>query len=327
MKKISIFVSMMLSVAFMTSCLQDKMDGDMPDDQMVEVVFNVGMEETMQTRAVIGENPAWEKTLSFGVYRNGTLLPNVAEIIQDFGTGTKATVKATLAKGLKYDLVFWAQAPGDEYYTVDLNKATVTANYDGDKANDNKRDAWYTAVKGVSLNNRPEDIMLRRPLAQINVGTTERDYADAKDAGAAVDRTSVKLAKVPNVLDLLTGTTSGEAEVNFGAEDMPSQTLTVRKGEDDEMEYKYLSMNYVLVGDGTAVGNKVTLDSYSVSFYEGSKIINTVLVSNVPARRNWRTNIISNNMLTGDATFNVTIEPGFYGEYYGNNGNFEELEY
>ena len=184
----------------------------------------------------------------------------MAEIIQDFGTGTKATVKATLA--------------------------------------------------------------------QINVGTTERDYADAKDDGAAVDRTSVKLAKVPNVLDLLTGTTSGEAEVNFGTEDMPSQTLTVRKGEDDEMEYRYLSMNYVLVGgDGTAVGDMVTLDSYSVSFYAGSKIIDTVLVSNVPARRNWRTNIVSNNMLTGDATFNVTIEPGFYGEYYGNNGNFEELIY
>ena len=119
MKRIAIYLIMALSPAAMTSCLQDKMDGDMPDDQMVEVVFNVGMEETMQTRAVIGENPAWEKTLSFGVYRNGTLLPNVAEIIQDFGTGTKATVKATLAKGLTYDLVFWAQAPGDEYYTVE----------------------------------------------------------------------------------------------------------------------------------------------------------------------------------------------------------------
>jgi hypothetical protein len=53
------------------------------------------------------------------------------------------------------------------------------------------------------------DVVFRRPLAQINVGTAKKDVNDAGFAGVSIDMTSVVLGNVADELYLRTGLYNG----------------------------------------------------------------------------------------------------------------------
>ena len=80
--------------------------------------------------------------------------------------------------------------------------------------------------------------------------------------------------------------------------------------------YVYLSMSYILANDETTGYAKATLDDLDFTFApkSGNNINFSEGLSTVPVQRNWRTNIIG-KILTGDITFNITIDPIYDGEY------------
>ena len=132
------FTAAICAMAFVASC-QKELSPESANGEQVNVTFVISNED-IQTKAVVGENPDWEKELTFGVYRNGSLLsPNVYSITKDFGEDNYAKVTVTLVKGQKYDFVFWADKRGSNYYNVNLTNKTVTVNYENQVANDQYR--------------------------------------------------------------------------------------------------------------------------------------------------------------------------------------------
>lgn len=86
--------------------------------------------------------------------------------------------------------------------------------------------------------------------------------------------------------------------------------------------FKYLSMCYVLTS--STKDEAITINNVKVwmaTDAQGSDEIEIVNLNNVPAQRNWRTNIVG-NILTEENDFAVKLDRDFAGEYdglYGNN--------
>ena len=326
---------MILVAAF--ACQRDNIPASSQDE--VEVTFAINTESAIATKASpagtgIGYADTYEKELLFYVYKDGVLLDQLQPEIEDFqgADDLDAKVSVRLVKGQDYEFVFWAQAEGKSHYTLTAQYPPyVTVNYDALAANDESRDAFYAVAKlHIEADMGIEKITLTRPFAQINVGTTQDDIDAAKAAGVVIDNTSVTLSNVATKLDLFSGVASEGKEFTFKAAALPQQKLNVYNKADypTAHEYSYLSMNYILVADAVT-GEKDQLDAYKITFLQGTREINTISIPNVPVRRNWRTNIIGENVLTDYASFNITITPDFYGEYNGGiDGNpFEELPY
>ena len=291
----------------------------------VEVTFAINTESALATKAApvgtgIGYADTYEKELLFYVYKDGVLLDQLQPEIEDFQgvDDLDAKVSVRLVKGQDYEFVFWAQAEGQSHYALTAQYPPyVTVSYDALAANDESRDAFYAVANlHVEADMGIENITLTRPFAQINVGTTQDDIDAAKAAGVVIDNTSVTLSNAATRLDLFSGTASEGKEFTFKAAALPQQKLNVYNKADYPAphEYCYLSMNYILVADAVT-GEKDQLDAYKITFLQGTREINTISIPNVPVRRNWRTNIIGENILTDYASFEITIDPDFYGEY------------
>lgn len=128
----------------------------------------------------------------------------------------------------------------------------------------------------------------------MNIGTD--DFDAAKASGLEVTQTEV-VAKAFATLNLATGEVSDEADRTFTMKAIPTASdgeFPVAGG------YKYLSMDYLLVG-----ADKATVD---VAFNYGGPQSRTF--TNVPVQRNYRTNIYG-SLLTNTTDFNVVIEPAF----------------
>ena len=105
------------------------------------------------------------------------------------------------------------------------------------------------------------------------------------------------VAKAFATLNLATGEVADEADRTFTMKAIPTASdgeFPVAGG------YKYLSMDYLLVG-----ADKATVD---VAFNYGGPQSRTF--TNVPVQRNYRTNIYG-SLLTNTTDFNVVIEPAF----------------
>lgn len=79
--------------------------------------------------------------------------------------------------------------------------------------------------------------------------------------------------------------------------------------------FKYLSMCYVLTSSTKT--DAITINNVKVwlaTDADGSNEVEILNINNVPAQRNWRTNIVG-NLLTEEQTFEVSLDKDFAGEY------------
>ena len=234
--------------------------------------------------------------------------------------GLHATVQLALVTGKTYDIVFWADSYGkdaaDKPYAYDGATQTVTVSY-GTAANDEARDAFYYTRAGLKVTGAvSETVTLRRPFAQLNIGTSDLEAATA--AGMKLSKTGLYIADMPTALNLYDGTVSGRAEARFTAATLPTgEAFPV-----EPTKYGYLSMNYILVG-----ADKTTVDVHLTSDINASADRQDVAFTAVPVQRNHRTNIYG-ALLTNPAVFDVEINPDFEGsndtEIW--NGLSEEIE-
>ena len=108
----------------------------------------------------------------------------------------KTTVDFSLTTGNKYAVIFWAGAEGAPY-AVDFAAKTMTVDYKTAAktvSNDEKRDAFYKHHTFTVTGAQTETIELRRPFAQLNIGTA--DYAASTSAGYTPTQSSVKVSNV-----------------------------------------------------------------------------------------------------------------------------------
>lgn len=227
-------------------------------------------------------------------------------------TGGAAKYSTRLVTGQKYTFVFWAEyrdAASPSPYTYDPETKTVTVNYTAVAGNDETRDAFCNVLKDVEITGAySSDVKLYRPFAQLNFGVTDEDYAAAKAAGLEVTAAKVKLTKAATTLSLLDGNVSGAQDVTFAAAALPTETLSAAGAT-----YKYVAMDYVLVGKDAKTLSDVTLTLTATGTQSTAP---EFTYSNVPLQGNYRTNIVG-NLFTSPAEVNITVDPAFDTPDYG----------
>lgn len=280
-----------------TSC-NDEMGNGLKTGDEGTVTFTAQLPSEMGTRAFADGLTA--KHLQYAVYEAGQSTP-----LKVFGDETtvvgeaemdnlKQTVSLKLTTGKTYDVIFWADATTDSPYTFNPASQEVSVDYSKVNNNSDNCDAFFKKETITVSGNQSVDVKLTRPFAQVNIGTD--DFDAAKASGLEVTQTEV-VAKAFATLNLATGEVSDEADRTFTMKAIPTASdgeFPVAGG------YKYLSMDYLLVG-----ADKATVD---VAFNYGGPQNRTF--TNVPVQRNYRTNIYG-SLLTNTTDFNVVIEPAF----------------
>ena len=219
--------------------------------------------------------------------------------------GLKATYNTRLVTGQTYTFVFWAQADNAPY-TYDTDAKTITVNYASAKGNDESRDAFYNVLPNVKIEGAyTASVQLTRPFAQLNFGVTSEDYAAAKAAGLEVTAAEVKLTKAATSLNLLKGTTAGDETVTFASAALPAGPNAILTA--GRKDYKYVAMDYVLVGKSAKTLSDVTLTLTATGTQSATP---RFTYSNVPLQANYRTNIVG-NLFTSPAEVQIEITPGF----------------
>ena len=282
-----------------TSC-NDEMDNGLKTGDEGTVTFTAQLPSEMGTRAFADGLTA--KHLQYAVYEAGqsTPLPVFGDETTVVGeaemNNLKQTVSLKLTTGKTYDVIFWADATTDSPYTFNPASQEVSVDYSKVNNNSDNCDAFFKKETITVSGNQSVDVKLTRPFAQVNIGTD--DFDAAKASGLEVTQTEV-VAKAFATLNLATGEVSDEADRTFTMKAIPTASdgeFPVAGG------YKYLSMDYLLVG-----ADKATVD---VAFNYGGPQSRTF--TNVPVQRNYRTNIYG-SLLTNTTDFNVVIEPAFIG--------------
>ena len=302
-------VAMSALMLIATSCADDQ-TSDLKAGAESTVTITAQLPGDMGTRAFADGTKATE--LHYAVYEKGTTT-RLAVCKKADGTkgqlegtatmtGLQTTISLQLTTGKEYDFVFWADAPGDNVYTFNSENQTVTVNYANAENNTDNLDAFFGQKKALKVSgNMSISQELRRPFAQINIGTDDFDAAAA--AGYTVSESTIGVATY-NTLNLLSGEVSDPVTATFVKKPIPTEDS---KFSVNSKDYKYLSMSYVLVPK-----DKETVD---IAF---DYTLTNRTFTNVPVQRNYRTNIYG-SLLTNTADFNVVIAPGFNDPDYNHN--------
>ena len=287
MKKILLGLSAFIMM-FAASCEQQEWTPNLGSEATVS--FNVATPE-IAVKAYSDGTTATQ--LQYAVYgKDGVQLTNIGGTKEIHGN---TTVELQLTTGNEYSVIFWASAEGAPY-TVDFATKTMTVDYNGAKCNDEARDAFYAYREFTVTGAQTETIELKRPFAQLNIGTN--DYNASENAGYVPTTSSVKVKNIYNTLNLVDGKATGEAEITFAANAIPEDETFPVSG------YEYLAMNYLLVNE-----EKEVVD-IEFTYSNVNNDAKGRTVGSVPVQRNYRTNIYG-KLLTSDVDINVEIKPGY----------------
>ena len=279
--------SMMLA----TSCSNDEFD-NIQNGKESTVTFTAQLPDDLQS-----------KTRAFADGTTATRLQYMAYLVDDkdnwtatnvYGerelTNRQTTLSLKLVNGNTYKIVFGATTPEfDSYYTFDWKTATVKVNYEKMANNDENMDAFYK-VEEIKVNGaESKTIELKRPFAQLNIGTADLEAAEA--AGHAVTKAAITVNTYTS-LDFKTEKAGDAKDVTFKLAALPT-------GENFPVDgYQYLTMNYLLMGEKETKDVTIRYDNAERTF------------SNVPLERNYRTNIYG-NLLTSTEEITVVVNPEF----------------
>ncbi len=286
-----------------TSCSSDEpMCGG---DGSGKITFTAQLPAELGSRAFSDGTSA--KSLSYYVYKHGE---KKALITGTTPINLTTSVSLDLVNGETYDVVFLAQSSGapEGLYSYAPDTQNFTVNYTKAAQNNDNCDAFYAVKKVTVAGGTTEPVDLYRPFAQVNFGTNDATKPAVTAAyGEGLSNLTTTLgfeAKMPNVLNLVSGELSGSATVSFDAAGVPSQAA-FPAGNNPMDGYRYLSMNYVLAPAG-----QNTVTDLTMQVMKGEQVMNTLNVPNVPMRANYQTNIYG-SLLTSTTDFTVTIQPAF----------------
>ncbi len=238
-----------------------------------------------------------------------TLMPNAKINISNPNAG-KWDVDLQLAKGETYRIAFWAQNKGTGIYNTD-DLSAVTVNYSEVAINSDNADAFCATRELKVTGTLSEVVELKRPLAQINVGTNDRAVYNnsVPEAKQALSGKVTLSEGVPSKINLIGATTAVEGVVAYTVTgETEAETVfgpTAANGAGETIgEHNNLFMLYVL-----ADPERQMMD-FSVAIENAVNPMWKIDVSNLPFRANYRTNILG-QLLTGDLHYDVEIVPVF----------------
>lgn len=311
------------------------------------VEFNIILPNTIGTRANVTELGTGfnANELVIAVYENkdtqgSTSTPNLGTpsfvSTADFAFTTNnnsgdlsTKVNLNLVAGKSYYVAFFAASSaslhGDKpVYVFDADTHQLTVNYDNMTPEGNNANAYECFYKlfntqKITAGGNSFDVVLTRPVAQINWGTSEnltatnnslyQEIINTFGADGEYIVTNTKLTNVPNLMNLADMSVSGQADIEFDGYTAPwGATYPVQPGT-----YNYVAMQYVLAAQTSATSN-LTLTINNSKNTTATQVTNDIVVASAPFQANYRTNIYG-NLLSSNAEFNVTKQDFFAGEY------------
>ena len=218
----------------------------------------------------------------------------------------------TLIKDQEYKVLFWVDkgtdAMEDLYYKTTDNLQNVSFLNAARIGNNDALDAFSkmeVITRAESKAGFSKSVQLTRPFGQVNFITTDIPAINALTGGSAFLPTDVKVSYTTCTgFNVLTQTGTGSEDIEYTA-----PVYSAMDPATNPAKYT-LSMDYML----TATSDRETRNLVKLTALANGYELTTVEVANYPVQRNYRTNIIG-KILTGDVTFNITIDPIYDGEY------------
>ncbi|MCD8386959.1 MAG: hypothetical protein LUD17_08725 [Bacteroidales bacterium] len=283
--------------------------------QEVEVTFSASLPEQMLSRATNVSDGTTANRLCYTVFKGGAAISS-GTVNNAFQATAKAeTVSLPLITGETYSIVFWADNASSPY---SYDEGVVTVDYANAYANDENADAFFWAEKDYTVTGAAaKTVTLTRPFAQINFGTTKADYEAAVKSGLDVTESAVAIkTQTYKTLNLLDGSVDGKTETDvvtyancttptdtdnpFGLTNDDRAALTV-----EGTDYVYVGYAYVLTQPEDKAENITTV---TLSPKSAAETVRTF--TNVPVKRNYRTNIIG-NLFTSSVDYTVLIDSNY----------------
>lgn len=304
MKKAIIYPAFAMLLTGFASCSNDVSDNlSLPDGSPAKVSFTAQLPAGMATRAIESGNGKSCNQLYYAVFEsNGGKLVDSGTDTGIFGSNLTTTHEFNLITGREYDFVFFASNSAAPY-SIGADSKSVEIDYENMTANMETNDAFFNQVIKLKITgNMSEDVELKRPFAQLNIGTTQADLDASAAVGFTLDKTQVEVP-VYSGFSLYDGALTGTPA---------TQTFTLNaysgiSGDFPVSGYKYVGLNYLLVDRKELVTVKLTAATAGGDSQEFN-------YGNVPLQRNYRTNIYG-NLLTSQVDYTIEINPVFDGEY------------
>ena len=295
MRKTFNFFAAAALVAFAAVACQKEQLSDSSAEGTESVTFTVQTE--VGTKAVADEDGLAAKIdqVLVAVYmKDGDTFRLYDEPVATYTAFNKqATFSVNLIRKQTYQIVVWAQKSGAYVCTNGL-QSIVRSSEKASVCNDDELDAFYASHEYVQGSpSASTSIQAKRPFAQLNLIT--------KDLRTGFEPTNVTVTYVSDTkFNALTGLSSEPAAtaVTYSA----TQPNYKAQGKTLDAAKNTLVMNY-LFGPET---EQIVLPSVKMT----AKLTEVVdfEVSNVPAKRNYRTNVIG-NLLTEQTDFTITVVP------------------
>ena len=295
MRKTFNFFAAAALVAFAAVACQKEQLSDSSAEGTESVTFTVQTE--VGTKAVADEDGLAAKIdqVLVAVYmKDGDTFRLYDEPVATYTAFNKqATFSVNLIRKQTYQIVVWAQKSGAYVCTNGL-QSIMRSSEKASVCNDDELDAFYASHEYVQGSpSASTSIQAKRPFAQLNLIT--------KDLRTGFEPTNVTVTYVSDTkFNALTGLSSEPAAtaVTYSA----TQPNYKAQGKTLDAAKNTLVMNY-LFGPET---EQIVLPSVKMT----AKLTEVVdfEVSNVPAKRNYRTNVIG-NLLTEQTDFTITVVP------------------
>ena len=343
MKKLIYCALALAAGLFATSCQQENLE---PVAQENTVTFTVETPAALQTKAIAdGMNvdeliyEVW-LTPTLGDLSNGAqkLYQEDKEMTVQNGEN-KTIITLDLVNDQKYTVLLWAQVAGTGVYnTTELNDVHYNSTEAGAyAANDENLAAFYGVAyvddgKTVKIDGTeaPARVELRRPFAQVNLGTRNTSTETGTTTGytISIEESNMILRNVPNRFNVANGATSVDDDftmIEFSLSTAPCNPLS-EQNENKELpgfenpKYWYAGMNYVFASNAET-GITAELEYNIVTkLNDGNVVTVNNTIPNVPLKENYRTNIVG-NLLTSSTDYEVVIDANF--NTNNNSGNIE----
>lgn len=299
------------SLALATSCSSDE---PQPNVNEGGVTFTVKLPSDLQART-FGDGLSASQ-LNYVVYETGQKdALNVAKDAEgnyttigeaSFNGTLETTVSLDLPRGKHYDIIFFAKNPNAPY-TLDAANQKFTINYDDVNECSENYDAFVRTLHDFSITGPTStEVVLYRPFAQINVGTT--DLAVAKAAKMDVSEVTFTVTNTYTEFNFMGGQNGMGDVIESSLNEEPiAFTAPIPENEifpcaEAPANTDLMSMYYVLVPTEKELAN--------VTFRVTEPTYQTLRIDNVFVQRNHRTNIWG-TLLTSPADFHVIINPIF----------------
>ena len=295
MKKTLKLLAAATLIALTTAACQKEQLSDSSAEGTESVTFTVQTE--VGTKAVADEDGLAAKIdqVLVAVYmKDGDTFRLYDEPVATYTASNKqATFSVNLIRKQTYQIVVWAQKSGAYVCTEGL-QSIVRSSAKTSVCNDDELDAFYASheyVQGSAT--ASTSIQAKRPFAQLNLIT--------KDLRTRFEPSNVTVTYVSDTkFNALTGLSSEPAAtaVTYTA----TQPNYKAQGKTLDAAKNTLVMNYLFAPETEQIvlpSVKMTAKLTEVVDFE---------VSNVPAKRNYRTNVIG-NLLTEQTDFTITVVP------------------